>query len=87
VKEGGVIDTRELLRKLEDHAKVSYVPPYSIAVLHAGLGDKAHTLEWLERAFQDRSLRPVWLKFDPRLDFLRQDGELDELVRRVGLTP
>jgi len=87
VKEGGVKDTRELLRKLEDHAKVSYVPPYSIAVLHAGLGDKAHTLEWLERAFQDRSLRPVWLKFDPRLDFLRQDGELDELVRRVGLTP
>jgi DNA-binding winged helix-turn-helix (wHTH) protein/TolB-like protein/Tfp pilus assembly protein PilF len=87
VKDGGVKDARELLRKLEDQAKESYVPPYSIAVLHAGLGEKAQTLEWLERAFQDRSLRPVWLKFDPRLDFLRQDRELGELVRRVGLTP
>jgi DNA-binding winged helix-turn-helix (wHTH) protein/TolB-like protein/Flp pilus assembly protein TadD len=87
VKEGGVKDARELLRELEDEAKKNYVPPYSIAVLHAGLGEKAQTLAWLERAFQDRSLRPVWLKFDPRLDFLRQDRELGELVRRVGLTP
>jgi tetratricopeptide (TPR) repeat protein len=87
VKEGGEKDARKLLRQLEDEAKKSYVPPYSIAVLHAGLGEKAQTLEWLERAFQDRSLRPVWLKSDPRLDFLRQDQELGELVRRVGLTP
>jgi DNA-binding winged helix-turn-helix (wHTH) protein/TolB-like protein/Tfp pilus assembly protein PilF len=87
VKDGGEKDARQLLRKIEDQAKESYVPPYSIAILHAGLGEKAQTLEWLERAFQDRSLRPVWLKFDPRLDFLRQDRELGELVRRVGLTP
>jgi len=87
VKDGGEKDARQLLRKIEDQAKESYVPPYSIAILHAGLGEKAQTLEWLERAFQDRSLRPVWLKSDPRLDFLRQDRELGELVRRVGLTP
>ncbi len=87
VKDGGVKDAREWLRQLEDQAKENYVPPYNIAVLHAGLGQKAQTLEWLERAFQDRSLRPVWLKFDPRLDFLRHDRELDELIRRVGLTP
>ena len=86
-KAGGVKDARELLRKLEEAAKESYVPPYGIAVLHAGLGEKAQTLEWLERAFQDRSLKPVWLKFDPRLDSLRQDVKLTDLIRRVGLTP
>jgi DNA-binding winged helix-turn-helix (wHTH) protein/TolB-like protein/Flp pilus assembly protein TadD len=84
---GGVKDARELLRELEQAAKESYVPPYGIAVVHAGLGEKAQTLEWLERAFQDRSLRPVWLKFDSRLDSLRQDGKLIDLIRRVGLTP
>lgn len=86
-KGGRVNDARRLLRNLEERAKESYVPPYSIAVLHAGLGEKAQALEWLERAFQDRSLRPVWLKADPRLDDLRQDGEIIELVRRVGLSP
>lgn len=84
-KGGRTKEARQLLRNLEERAKERYVPPYSIAVLHVGLGEKAQTLEWLERAFQDRSLRPVWLKFDPRLDGLRQDGELIDLTRRVGL--
>ena len=86
-KAGRVEEARQLLRQLDERAKQSYVPPYSIAVLHAGLGEKTQALEWLERAFQDRSLRPVWLKFDPRLDSLRQDGELINLIRRVGLSP
>ena len=84
---GHVSDARRFLRAFEDSMKSSYVPPYTIAVLHAGLGEKAQTLEWLERAFQDRSLRPAWLKFDPRLDELRQSGELNNLIRRVGLNP
>ena len=84
---GGAEDARELVRKFEKAAKESYVPPYGIAILHAGLGEKAQTLAWLERAFQDRSLRPVWLKMDPRLDSLRQDEKLIDLIRRIGLTP
>ena len=84
-KAGRVNDAQRVLRQLEDYAKESYVPPYSIAIVHAGLGEQAQTLEWLERAFQDRSLRPVWLKFDPRLDALRQDGKLTSLTQRLGL--
>jgi tetratricopeptide (TPR) repeat protein len=84
---GGAEDARKLLRQLEGAAKESYVPPYGIAIVHAGLGEKSQTLEWLERAFQDRSLRPVWLKLDPRLDSLRQDVKLNDLIRRVGLKP
>jgi tetratricopeptide (TPR) repeat protein len=86
-KSGQVNNARGLLHNLEESAKKSYVPPYSIAILNAGLGDKTKALEWLGRAFQDRSLRPVWLKFDPRLNGLRQDAELISLIRHVGLTP
>ena len=86
-KSGHVNDARRFLRAFEESTKDGYVPPYTIAVIHAGLGEKAQTLEWLERAFQDRSLRPVWLKFDPRLDELRQSGKLNTLIRRVGLNP
>ena len=80
---GGVEEARRLLRSLEERARKSYVTPYSIAVLHAGRGEKAQALDWLERAFEDHSLRPVWLKLDPRLDSLRQDGayQLDSTRR------
>lgn len=80
-------DARTMLRKLEERAGKGYVPPYSIAVLYAGLNEHTQAFQWLERAFQDRSLRPVWLKFDPRVDGLRQDQKLANLIRRVGLTP
>jgi TolB-like protein/DNA-binding winged helix-turn-helix (wHTH) protein/Flp pilus assembly protein TadD len=86
-KAGRAVDARRLLRDLEARAGKSYVPPYSVAVLHAGLGEQAQALGWLERAFRDRSLRPVWLKFDPRLDDLRQEPEFVNLVRSVGLSP
>src|SRR6185503_21210512 len=86
-KSGHVNDARRFLRAFEESTKDGYVPPYTIAVIHDGLGEKAQKLEWLERAFQDRSLRPVWLKFDPRLDELRQSGKLNNLIRRVGLNP
>lgn len=82
-----VKDARALLRNLEARAKKNYVPPYSIAIINTGLDEKAQALEWLGRAFQDRSLRPLWLKSDPRLDGLRQDEKLVSLVRRMGLTP
>ena len=83
---GQIKDAQVLLGNLEQHARKTYVPPYTLAVVHLGLGEKAEGLKALERAFQDRSLRPVWLKFDPRLDELRRDGALNDLLLRVGLT-
>lgn len=86
-KSGRANEARALLRTLEERSKESYVPPYNIAIVYAGLGEKTKRFEWLGRALQDRSLRPVWLKTDPRLNELRQAGELNSLVQQVGLTP
>jgi tetratricopeptide (TPR) repeat protein len=86
-KSGRANEARALLRTLERRSKESYVPPYNIAIVYAGLGEKTKVLEWLRRALQDRSLRPVWLKSDPRLNDLRHAGELNGLVQQVGLTP
>jgi len=84
-QDGQISEARRILSELEERAQNSYVAPYSIAVLHAGLGDRAHALDWLERGFQDRSLRPVWLKLDPRLDGLRQENRFIQLIQRLGL--
>ncbi len=86
-KSGRANEARAFLRTLEDQSKVSYIPPYNIAIVHIGLGDKTKALEWLGRALQDRSLRPVWLKTDPRLNDLRQTGALNNIIQQVGLTP
>jgi eukaryotic-like serine/threonine-protein kinase len=73
---------RELLRK----SKTSYVSPYMIATIYAGLGDKNNAFKFLEKAYQERSPDIPWfLKADLRIDNLRSDPRFEDLVRRVGL--
>jgi tetratricopeptide (TPR) repeat protein len=62
-----------------------FVPAYSLAMIHAGLGEADMAFEWLEKAFEDHSEGMAWLNVDPRLEGLRSDARLKDLVRRVGL--
>ena len=73
------------LANLRDLAKRRYVSPFGSAIIYAGLGDKEHALEWLERAFEDRSWAMIFLKVDPRFDNLRGDQRFAGLLRRMGL--
>jgi len=75
-----------LLRQMNERAQHGYVPPFDIAIIYAGLGQKDQALIWLEKGCQERSTWMVWLKVDPRLDVLRSDPRFQGLLRRVGLS-
>jgi len=62
-----------------------YVNPYGVALIYVGLGRTKDALEWLQRAFRDRSDEIVYLRVDPRLDPVRSDSQFAELLRRVGI--
>jgi tetratricopeptide (TPR) repeat protein len=74
----------EVLKALEVRSRTSYVPSYYFALIHAGLGEKDRALEWLERAYQERSTVLAYLRIDPRLAPLRSDPRYLDLVRRMG---
>ena len=75
-----------ILHHLERESKSAYFPPYMIATIYAGLGEKDRAFEFLEKAYLERSLDLPWLlKGDPRIDNLRSDARFQRLVRRVGL--
>jgi len=59
--------------------------PFGIIWAYAGLGDKDRAFACLERAYQDRVGRLVWLNVDPLLEPLRSDSRFRDLARRVGL--
>ncbi len=62
-----------------------YVSPYSVALIHAGLGDRDQALVWLDKAYVERSDYMSYLTLEPMLDSLRSDPRFAALVRRVGL--
>ncbi|MEO7363757.1 MAG: tetratricopeptide repeat protein [Gemmatimonadaceae bacterium] len=45
----------DILRTLEQRAKVAYVSPYHFAYVYTGLGDAARALDWLERGVAQRA--------------------------------
>src|SRR5215468_8694315 len=78
----------EALAMLEDLRHLSaarYVSPYSVALVHAGLGNRDQALAWLDKAYAERSDYMPYLTLEPMLDGLRSDHRFDALVRRVGL--
>ena len=68
-------------------SKERYVPPYNIALVHVGLGEKDQALQWMGRACADRDSRMVFLKVEPLWNALRSDPRFAEIERCVGLPP
>jgi tetratricopeptide (TPR) repeat protein len=80
-------EARQILEALEAQAKKRNVSAYSVALIHAGLGDIDSAFIWLERAYEERDELLTWLSTDPRLDNLRADRRTYELMGRIGLKP
>jgi TolB-like protein/Tfp pilus assembly protein PilF len=80
-------EARRLLAQLQDIAKRRYVSPVYIARVHAGLGENAEAMAFLNRAFHERNDQLTGLRVDPAFDHLRADPRFVDLMRRIGLTP
>jgi len=76
---------QEILKRLLEISGRAYVPAYDIAVVYMGLGEVDQTLEWLNRAFEERSGFLIYIKCDRRFDGLRSDPRYEALLKRIGL--
>jgi len=77
----------KVLNDLRARSKQSYVSPYFIALIYAGLGENDRTLEWLEKAYQERHPYLVHLKVEPVFRNLRANPHFQDLLRRIGFPP
>ena len=78
-------EAESILASLEAHSKVGYVSPVAFATIHVGLGNIDRTLEWAERALDDRRGWVAYLRVNPLLDPVRAHPRYDALVARLNL--
>ncbi len=74
-----------VLKELRKRSTERYVPPYNIALVHNGLDERDKTLDWLEKAYEQRDVRMTFLKVDPKWDRLRSDSRFISLIKRMRL--
>jgi TolB-like protein/DNA-binding winged helix-turn-helix (wHTH) protein len=81
---GKTSQAKKILSDMLARSKTSYVSPYMIATIYAGLGDKDQAFDFLEKAYQEKSPDISWsFKSDLRLDNLRSDPRFQSLVQRI----
>jgi DNA-binding winged helix-turn-helix (wHTH) protein/TolB-like protein/Flp pilus assembly protein TadD len=76
-------EARARLAELERPSARQYVPPYDIALIFVGLGEKEQAFAWLEKAYTDRSSEMIYFKIEPMLAPLRSDPRFQDLLRRM----
>jgi hypothetical protein len=68
-------------------AQSNVLSPYLRAILHLSMNRREQALDSLEQVYEERSSWLVNLNVEPTLDGLRSDPRLENLLRRIGLTP
>jgi len=84
---GNRTEAKEVIARLAEQSKQRYVCSFDVAGVYVGLGEPDRGLQWLEKAYSERSDCLVWAGVDPRMDPLRSDPRFEEFLRRIGLPP
>jgi len=63
----------------------AYVSSYNVAVFYAGAGDKEQALDWLEKAYAERSPGMVAINVELFFDNLRSEPRFLELKGKIGI--
>lgn len=83
-KMGRKADAQEVLEALQVISQERYVPPYALALIHAGLGDTERALECLGQGLGIRDVHMAFLTVDPKWNMLRTDPRFADLQKRCG---
>lgn len=84
-KLGRAGEAREVLRTLVAIARERYVPPYAMALVHAGLEEADDSFQWLGRSFDVHDVHLIFLPVDPKWDPFRADPRFPALLKDCGL--
>jgi DNA-binding winged helix-turn-helix (wHTH) protein/TolB-like protein/Tfp pilus assembly protein PilF len=84
---GKKAEALQVLKDLEQLQEQRYVSPYTVAAIHAGLGDHEQAFKWLDTAVETRDIWLMNLKVDPVFSKLRTERRFTDILARIRLRP
>lgn len=76
---------KQTIDSLTQRSRHEYVPAFCTALIYIGLGELDRALNWLEKAYEDRSAYMVFAKVEPLLDPVRNKSRFQKLLDRMQL--
>jgi TolB-like protein/Flp pilus assembly protein TadD len=84
-KSGNKSAALEKLAEIEALASQQYVSPLSVAIIHIALDNKDEAFDWLEKSYQEKANKLVFLGVQPTYNSIRSDPRFVDLMKRIGL--
>jgi TolB-like protein/Flp pilus assembly protein TadD len=75
-------EARNVIATLDSISRERYIPPYTTALIYAGLNQRDEVFEWLQRAFEARDVHLIFLPVDPKWKEFRADPRFIALVQK-----
>lgn len=82
---GDAAKAQAVLDELQSVSTHRYIPPQTIALIYAGLGQSDQAFLWLDKAFDEHDVHLSYLKADPQWTPLHPDPRFAALLQRIGL--
>ncbi len=83
---GDTKKAEELYDELRERSLDEYISPFDMAVLTMALGRRQEALDWLERAYNEKTFDIMSMKAEPLLNDLRDEPRFIEIADKIGLT-
>jgi DNA-binding winged helix-turn-helix (wHTH) protein/TolB-like protein len=80
----GVADRKAEAQKMVDELRQKKAAAHFLAWVSIGMGEREQALDWLQKAYEERSSELIYLKASPIYEPLRSDPRFIELLARVG---
>jgi len=77
----------KILDELNQLSGRRFVTPFCQALVYLGLREDDKALDWLEKAYDERSVWLGWLKVDPLYDPLRSNPRFQALYQKMNFPP
>lgn len=81
--DGNLKIARQALAELDEREKSGFVTSYNRAIIEIGLGNTEAAIDWLEKAYDERSYWLIYIRVDPALDPLRGLPRFRDLQEKV----
>jgi tetratricopeptide (TPR) repeat protein len=78
---GQAEEARQVLEQILPQAETV---PYQVALIYLSMRNQQKTFEWLNKAILTHNDDVTQIKVDPRIDPLRSNPRLQQLVERLG---
>jgi TolB-like protein/cytochrome c-type biogenesis protein CcmH/NrfG len=82
---GDAAGARKALADLQHLAQARYVSSLYFAMVYLGLGENSKALDFLDRAYNERTDRLVYIGAEPMADPIRSDPRFVQLLHKIGI--